>query len=153
MKVTLVVDGGEHNGKEIPISINQVRIGREEKNNIRLDSEDVSRHHCTLVIEKGEVLLRDEASSNGTFVNKRRLRGEIQLEHNDSIQVGPQLFTITIEADDADGSMEESVLTPPPAVEDSDATLLGRIPVIDPGDLAAAEKARLRERLRDLGKP
>ena len=152
MKVTLIVDGGRYHGKEIAIAMQEVKIGRDEKCNIQLDSEDVSRVHCTLLIMENEVTLRDEKSSNGTFVNRRRLRGELQLEDGDSIQVGPQLFNIVIETPLKDNDEEEadSVFTTPDNPADASATLISRIPVIDPGDLAAAEKARLRERLKNI---
>lgn len=154
MKVTLTVSGGRHNGREIAVGLTEVLIGRDDKCNIQLDSEDVSRVHCALVITEREVLLRDQHSSNGTFVNKRRLRGEIQLEDGDAIQVGPQLFTIRIEiepGDVTDGSGEfvigDHVKSPETT---GSTTVIGKVPVIDPSDLEAAEKERLRNRLKGL---
>lgn len=150
MKVTLVVDGGRYHGKEIALAMPEVKFGRDERCNIQLDSEDVSRVHCTLLINETEVCIRDENSSNGTFVNKRRLRGELQLEDGDSIQVGPQLFSVLIERSDDEDSVADDATFTTPNAEDASATLISRIPIIDPGDLAAAEKARLRERLKDI---
>jgi pSer/pThr/pTyr-binding forkhead associated (FHA) protein len=155
MKVTLTVSGGRHNGREIAIGLTEVLIGRDDKCNIQLDSEDVSRVHCALVIGEREVLLRDQNSSNGTFVNKRRLRGEIQLEDGDAIQVGPQLFTIRIEGeagDVTDGSGEFVIGDHPSKTLEptGSTTVIGKVPVIDPSDLEAAEKERLRNRLKGL---
>jgi pSer/pThr/pTyr-binding forkhead associated (FHA) protein len=155
MKVTLTVSGGRHNGREIAIGLTEVLIGRDDKCNIQLDSEDVSRVHCALVIGEREVLIRDQNSSNGTFVNKRRLRGEIQLEDGDAIQVGPQLFTVRIENEagegTGDGSGEFVIGDQPKTAEPTGSTtVIGRVPVIDPADLEAAEKERLRNRLKGL---
>jgi pSer/pThr/pTyr-binding forkhead associated (FHA) protein len=152
MKVTLTVNGGRHAGREISIALPEVLIGRDEKCNIQLDSEDVSRVHCALLISEKEVLLKDQNSSNGTFVNKRRLRGELQLEDGDSVQVGPQLFTVRIEAEPGsdDGSDDLVIGGAHEAKPTGSTTVIGKVPVIDPGELEAAEKERLRSRLRDL---
>lgn len=151
MKVTLTVNGGRHAGREISIALPEVLIGRDEKCNIQLDSEDVSRVHCALLIADKEVLIKDQNSSNGTFVNKRRLRGELQLEDGDTVQVGPQLFTVRIETEPGEDGSDELVinekLEPKPT---GSTTVIGRVPVIDPGELEASEKERLRSRLRDL---
>lgn len=151
MKVTLTVNGGRHAGREISIALPEVLIGRDEKCNIQLDSEDVSRVHCALLISEKEVLLKDQNSSNGTFVNKRRLRGELQLEDGDSVQVGPQLFTVRIETDPGEDGSDELVIGGQGEHKPTGSTtVIGKVPVIDPGELEASEKERLRSRLRDL---
>ena len=153
MKVTLTVVGGRHNGQEIDIKLPEVLIGRDEKCHLQLDSEDISRVHCSLLVGEKEVLLRDTESSNGTFVNKRRIRGELQLEDGDSIQVGPLLFHVSIEredAEDVDLEIDEDVLHEAETDPSGSKTLIGRIPVIDPDDLQASEKDRYQNRLKDL---
>ena len=152
MKVSLTVDGGRHNGKLIAIGLKEVLIGRDEKCNIQLDSEEVSRVHCSLVVQDSEVLLRDQKSSNGTFVNKRRLRGELQMEDGDSIQVGPQLFTINIVREDEEFVVDEEamVVGEDPQTESGSTTVIGRVPVIDPSELEEGEQKRLHDRLKDL---
>lgn len=152
MKVSLTVDGGRHSGKLIAIGLKEVLIGRDEKCNIQLDSEEVSRVHCSLVVKDNEVLLQDRNSSNGTFVNKRRLRGELQMEDGDSIQVGPQLFTINIERDDEDFFIDDEALVvgDSPDSESGSTTVIGRVPVIDPSELEENEQKRLHDRLKDL---
>ena len=152
MKVSLTVDGGRHSGKLIAIGLKEVLIGRDEKCNIQLDSEEVSRVHCSLFVKDDEVVLHDRKSSNGTFVNKRRLRGELQMEDGDSIQVGPQLFTINIERDDDEFFVDDEamVVGDSPDAESGSTTVIGRVPVIDPSELEETEKKRLHDRLKDL---
>jgi adenylate cyclase len=63
-------------------------IGRHPKNSIRLHDREVSKEHA--VIERqtnGDFLLRDLNSSNGTFVNERRVR-EVVLREGDDLLFG-----------------------------------------------------------------
>jgi len=66
-------------------------IGREESSNLMLDSplvpKMVSRRHATVSSTGGAVLLEDCNSTNGTFVNGRRV-GQETLRHGDLLVVG-----------------------------------------------------------------
>ncbi|AQT67178.1 Sensor protein ZraS [Anaerohalosphaera lusitana] len=61
-------------------------VGR-ENGHIAMHDVRVSRKHARLRYEDGWYL-RDLDSTNGTFVNEKRLRGEIKLEHNDQVRFG-----------------------------------------------------------------
>lgn len=61
----------------IPIGSSELRIGRSEEfgaiaESLR-DYDKVSRQHAVLWIEDGDLFVRDLGSTNGTFVNDRRL--------------------------------------------------------------------------------
>jgi len=63
-------------------------IGRSLKSDICVADPLVSRAHATLTVHtNGKVTLRDLASSNGTFVNGRRVI-EAQLTDGDIVRVG-----------------------------------------------------------------
>lgn len=63
-------------------------IGRESSNQIILKDNFVSRRHAELIIsDNGEVLLRDLGSSNGTFVNDKRIN-ECFLKQGDIVKCG-----------------------------------------------------------------
>jgi predicted component of type VI protein secretion system len=98
MQLFLVVVGGVHHGREIPIPVTEFRIGRDAKCHLRPASDDVSRMHCALIQHPdGRVFLRDYGSSNGTILNRRMLvHGEMQLEDGDTIEVGPLMFRLKI---------------------------------------------------------
>jgi len=152
MIVTLNPEGGRLAGKAIRLGAGESTIGRDPKCDIRIEDEAVSRVHCTLLLSDSEILVRDEKSVNGTFVNTRRLRGEWQLEDGDSLQVGPQLFSIRIEQELIDVSENQFVLMDDLAQDGSGSgtTILGSMPVIDPDELQDAETERLRNRLGKL---
>jgi predicted component of type VI protein secretion system len=96
MKVSLVVNQGKPEGKEIPIRLNQFLIGRDADCHLRPASPMVSKRHCALLIRDGKVFLRDFDSTNGTFVNDRPLKGETELRDGDRFRVGPLSFTVKI---------------------------------------------------------
>jgi type II secretory pathway predicted ATPase ExeA len=62
-------------------------IGRSEHNDIAIDSKFVSRHHALLVRHGSSTFLMDLNSSNGTFVNSRRISNHV-LIHDDVITLG-----------------------------------------------------------------
>jgi hypothetical protein len=48
-------------------------VGRSRACEVSLDSSRVSRRHCCLVFGNGAVLVRDLRSTNGTWINGRRV--------------------------------------------------------------------------------
>ena len=69
-------------------------LGRTAANAIVLDSPKVSRRHALIHLQNiGELWLIDFGSSNGTFLNKRRIHHPIRLGDGDHITIGDQVFT------------------------------------------------------------
>jgi pSer/pThr/pTyr-binding forkhead associated (FHA) protein len=78
----------------------QMRIGRHDQNDLMLSGPTVSTRHATLRREPVGVVLEDEGSLNGTFVNGVRIEQQL-LEDGDRIQIGPhQLVFVASERDD-----------------------------------------------------
>src|SRR3972149_3698419 len=50
-------------------------IGREAGNDIIINDPQVSRHHARLTLQGNAYILEDLGSTNGSFVNGRRVRG------------------------------------------------------------------------------
>jgi adenylate cyclase len=82
----------ETSGEKFPISGNS-SIGRSPKNIIVIDSQKVSRRHALINVQNvGEFWLIDLGSSNGTFLNGRRLHQPVRLCDQDQIIIGDRLF-------------------------------------------------------------
>jgi general secretion pathway protein A len=62
-------------------------IGRSEHNDISINSRFISRHHSLLVRHGATTFLMDLNSSNGTFVNSKRVSNHV-LVHDDVITIG-----------------------------------------------------------------
>jgi len=65
----------------------EVTVGREPHCDIVIDNFAVSRHHCTIREVKRKWILFDEGSSNGTFVNGRKVV-QHELWHKDRVVLG-----------------------------------------------------------------
>ena len=66
-----------------------VKIGRNPGNDVVLTDLKVSRFHCHITqYDNGSCQVFDVGSSNGTFVNGRRIFGQTGLSPNDVIRVG-----------------------------------------------------------------
>ena len=62
-------------------------IGRSEHNDIAIGSRFISRHHALIVRHGNSTFLMDLNSTNGTFVNAKRVSNQV-LTHDDVITVG-----------------------------------------------------------------
>jgi adenylate cyclase len=68
-------------------------LGRGLRNTIVLQSSKVSRRHALIHLQNiGEFWLIDFGSSNGTFLNKRRILHPVRLRDGDQITVGDRQF-------------------------------------------------------------
>jgi predicted component of type VI protein secretion system len=99
MKLHLVVQTpGKSEGKVIPITLSQFLIGRDPQCHLRPASALISKRHCALLIKGDRAFLRDFDSTNGTFLNDRQVKGEVEVRHDDTLKVGPLLFKVRLEA-------------------------------------------------------
>jgi predicted component of type VI protein secretion system len=60
-------------GPDIVLDRDMVVVGRHPACDTRLDSLRVSRHHCCITQENGEVVVRDLGSTNGIRINGQRV--------------------------------------------------------------------------------
>lgn len=66
-------------------------LGRDESCHIQLDSDAVSRRHASIERNGDHYLVRDLGSTNGTFLNEKRVNCE-PLKSGDRIRLGKQIF-------------------------------------------------------------
>lgn len=69
----------------------QIRIGRNQDNDVTIDDTSVSRHHATIVQTASGFVICDNNSSNGTFINGQRIEDEAVLKQNDILKLGTVL--------------------------------------------------------------
>lgn len=63
-------------------------IGRDKAADLPIDDAEVSRRHARLETQGETVYVRDLGSSNGTFLNGRRIDSAIETREGDEIDVG-----------------------------------------------------------------
>src|SRR3954454_4377874 len=97
MHVLLKILQGSKAGKEVKIPTPKCLIGRGDECHLRPQSDAISRRHCVIITTENEVVVRDLASRNGTYVNEEKVAGEAVLLHGDILRVGPLQFEMMIE--------------------------------------------------------
>lgn len=86
-RCSLVIRSGPHQGQSRMIEGDVFRIGKSPENDLVLDDDTVSRAHCEIARERKGYLLRDLASTNGTWLDGAGVR-EIWLKPESLITIG-----------------------------------------------------------------
>lgn len=118
MNVKLFIENANES-KTVEIA-DELTIGRTPAAQLVLDDSGLSRVNTTFFVEDGELLLTDENSTNGTFLNGERISGRPKVIHNgDQIKIGSHT-NIRVEIKDgrsADPPYLEDVSNKPTANE------------------------------------
>ncbi|MES2309587.1 MAG: FHA domain-containing protein [Verrucomicrobiota bacterium] len=72
---------------EFPLDHTEVSIGRVDSNILPLPNISLSSHHALIFLQGGAYHLKDLNSSNGTFLNGKRIKESV-LKNGDQIQLG-----------------------------------------------------------------
>ena len=65
----------------------RITIGRSSDNNVVINHNMVSRYHCEIIQDANGIKIVDLNSSNGTFVNGKRVYGATFLNYSDNVCV------------------------------------------------------------------
>ncbi|RCK71302.1 FHA domain-containing protein [Desertihabitans brevis] len=84
----LIVQWGPGAGSRYLIDSDTQTIGRHPRSDVFLDDITVSRHHVTLQRSEGRVVVTDQGSLNGTYVNRKLIEGPTPLNPGDVLQIG-----------------------------------------------------------------
>jgi pSer/pThr/pTyr-binding forkhead associated (FHA) protein/tetratricopeptide (TPR) repeat protein len=84
---------GPTKGVLIELRAGSNEVGRDQSNYIVIEDPSISRLHARLTVQGGSVELVDLRSSNGTFVNQRRVENA-QLRHWDLVRFGNMEFRL-----------------------------------------------------------
>jgi general secretion pathway protein A len=72
---------------EFNLPLGRVLIGRTPENDLQIRSKFVSRHHAQVVSDRGQSVLEDLNSTNGVFVQSKRVKRQ-ELADGDIVQLG-----------------------------------------------------------------
>lgn len=84
---------GPGTGQTYPLGM-LTRIGRAAENEIILTDEQSSRHHAVIKQQDDAYVIRDQGSTNGTFVNSARIQAVTRLNPGDRISIGDTHFLV-----------------------------------------------------------
>src|SRR5512144_1577421 len=96
----------------------EVTIGRVQGNDIILAKGNVSKRHSRIVLKDGKFIIVDLKSTNGTYVNGRKISSPLVIKETDKIYIGDFILTVEETATGHAGASMTGSLTPipPPAV-------------------------------------
>jgi hypothetical protein len=83
----------DSSGRQIPIGL-MMRIGCDPANQIVLQDSQASAFHAILGDQPDGLLIRDENSASGTFVNARQINAVTKLRAGDRIRLGGDEFSV-----------------------------------------------------------
>jgi hypothetical protein len=95
MQVTLIVVEGQARKREVVLELPAI-IGRSRAAAVTIGDAKVSRHHCELFEAGGLVMVRDNNSLNGTFVDGQQVK-ECVIRPGARLTVGPLTFVVLYE--------------------------------------------------------
>ncbi len=111
-----------------------VVVGRGSKCDVRVLDTMLSRVHCKVSEENGEYILLDEGSTNGTFVDDKKVE-RLVLKSGSLIELGTTTIEFTIEEAEASGPVDAPVKKARPKLifcEKCDGSIPG--PQLDSGE-------------------
>src|SRR5260370_6388635 len=90
----LIILRGPDTGRHFPLRQDRTTLGRNIDCAIPLTGKQVSRQHAHIYHQEGHYYLQDLGSSNGTFLNGKRLtpNAPSPLTERDTFKIGPYLF-------------------------------------------------------------
>lgn len=88
MKVNIEVLSGPTDGETFAFG-NSFDIGRDTSSRLPLSLDKfISRHHAKIHVHDSDCILEDLNSTNGTFVDNKRLSGGVNLSNGQIFRVG-----------------------------------------------------------------
>jgi len=90
----LVITGGSKEGLEIPLSSEQVTIGRASESGLVIRDDYTSTHHARLLKWDEGWVIQDLDSTNGTFLEGKRVTVPTQVPLNTPVKIGTTSFEL-----------------------------------------------------------
>ena len=88
----------EKGGEQRRISFNkaEITIGRVQGNDIVLPKGNVSKRHARIVLKDGKFIIVDLKSTNGTYLNGRKVLAPSAMSDDDRMHVGEFILTVQL---------------------------------------------------------
>lgn len=83
----LVIQNQGMAGRAQELNTDRTTIGRVEDNTFQIADPSVSSHHCEVLLQGSEVLIRDLNSTNGSFINGEKI-SETILKPGQTLRLG-----------------------------------------------------------------
>jgi pSer/pThr/pTyr-binding forkhead associated (FHA) protein len=89
-----VIEGNSHKGRSFDLGSEFV-IGRADRCHLVLDDPYVSQVHARIYAKDGETyMIEDMGSTNGTYVNRKRITSTTELQRGDRVKIGKTVLEL-----------------------------------------------------------
>jgi serine phosphatase RsbU (regulator of sigma subunit) len=123
---TLVTVKGPNAGQRYSLNGDGSLVGRQPDAAVYLESLAVSRQHARIGCHEGAWYVEDVGSSNGTYVNGKRVFGRTPLGERDVLQIGP--YVLSLQTDRPPPPENEPIIRAQVNVLSSNHTLFSQNP-------------------------
>ncbi len=82
-----IVAPPELKGRSYPLG-DEVTVGRAAGCQVTVEDTYASQLHARVFMREGQVFVEDLGSTNGTYLNRRKVTGPMQLQRGDKLQIG-----------------------------------------------------------------
>jgi len=152
IKLTLTEKGGEP--RVLTFDKDEITIGRVSGNDIVLAKGNISKRHSRLTMRDGAMEIADMKSTNGTYVNGRKIAGPTPISSTDRIYVGDFLIGIDgpggaaaepgglhspVSSANSGSASRRMPVPPPPPPPARGGSSASRLPAEDDEDSSGAE--------------
>jgi pilus assembly protein CpaF len=110
--VVITDEGGVR--RRLDFSKPELTVGRVQGNDIVLAKRNVSKQHARLSLKDDQAVVVDLNSTNGTWVNGRKITAPHALKQGDKIYIADFILTLEPANDDADRKSATPALSEPP---------------------------------------
>src|SRR4026209_2000359 len=110
--ITVTEKGGDQ--RRLDFDKPEITIGRVQGNDVILPKGNVSKRHARIVLKDGKFIIVDLKSTNGTYVNGRKITSPLVVTDSDNIDGGDFMVGVDEAASGVEGDgASESTASPP----------------------------------------
>lgn len=84
-------------GRSHELKVDKTTIGRVEDNTFQIEEPSVSSHHCEVLLRGNDVIVRDLASTNGSFIDGEKIT-EAVLKPGQKLRLGQVEIRLEVDA-------------------------------------------------------
>ncbi len=85
---TLVIENADKTRRTVPLTEQEILLGRSTECGVRFDDNFISRKHARIFVDRESYYIEDMNSNVGTTLNEKPVYGEEPLENGDEISLG-----------------------------------------------------------------
>ena len=122
----LVIQNQGMTGRAHELNVDRTTIGRIEDNTFQIPDPSVSSHHCEVLLQGSDILVRDLNSTNGSFIGDKRFTEQV-LKPGQVFRIGQvelRLETEGMAPTPPPAPVTASVMPPAPVKKAVDSTMI-----------------------------